>query len=339
MRQLVISDKDVERIIALVRTEVSHKHGAVSQDDLQQMYRGVVDAVLNRVISPHYPNTVKGVIEQLDQFSAIYPRAIRGKSAAVTRDGQPMIFHYQAGGELRKVEAWRYIDRVNLEYLIPNEAERRAFSDYIRGYIKERQTSGPSHPHLNYFNPHATNPESRFSRWTKTLWDYDKDEARAGASVAGSGDYIHVHGTAPPRKPVTPYTIEVKSGAGHTLWAGVPSIFTKDNMLAVAAGGAVALIYNVVSGLFSSSDDTPQGFFSKLGSWLITGAVAVAGFFAFKLFGKDLMQMAEAKPDTPARKHAALPEVKSHEVAEAVVMPTGLPIPARDSIKDRGITV
>lgn len=63
--------EDRERIIRATATEAAHGLDNRNPNEYRRMVEAIADTILNRAASPQFPGTIKGVLDQKNQFSAI----------------------------------------------------------------------------------------------------------------------------------------------------------------------------------------------------------------------------------------------------------------------------
>jgi hypothetical protein len=120
--QLNLSKQDIDYIARVAETEVDHGLKSRNPAMYDQMTAGVIDTIINRVVSDRYPNSVSGVVNQRRQFSKITGPKNLSPYGSVERTPK-------AG---------------------------KAFQSKVENYIQQRAAGMPSSVggHLNYANPH-----------------------------------------------------------------------------------------------------------------------------------------------------------------------------------------
>ncbi|GLQ09243.1 hypothetical protein GCM10007913_11750 [Devosia yakushimensis] len=157
-----ITPQDRDYLTRIVATEADHRLAKTDPDAYQQQVAGIVDTVLNRVVSPSYPDTIAGVANQYGQFSAI--------NGPTGRD-------YTVWGSVEKV---------------PNNVVPAAAKSAVNDWVNARISGVPSSVggHLNYANPNFSDKSNQ--GWIKAL-----DGPRYG-----KGSSVHYHGTTKGGTPV-----------------------------------------------------------------------------------------------------------------------------------------
>jgi hypothetical protein len=154
---LSISDKDRDYLARIVATEADHRYASSDPDTYNAMVAGIVDTVLNRVASPRFPNTVKAVANQKNQFSAINGPTGRGYTV------------------------WKDVAKVPDS--IVTDSIRKAVDDWVDQRILGTPSSVGGG--LHYANPNFSDEKNK--AWIEGL---------TGPRV-GTGVSLHYHGTAP----------------------------------------------------------------------------------------------------------------------------------------------
>jgi hypothetical protein len=120
--QLNLSKQDIDYIARVAETEVDHGLKSRNPAMYDQMTAGVIDTIINRVVSDRYPNSVSGVVNQRRQFSKITGP--------------------------KNLKPYGSVERT------PKAGS--AFQSKVENYIQQRAAGMPSSVggHLNYANPH-----------------------------------------------------------------------------------------------------------------------------------------------------------------------------------------
>src|SRR5688500_9093340 len=84
-----LTSTDRDHILRAVATDVDHRLASSNPEAYQQQVTGVIDTILNRVASKSFPSTVKGVLDQKNQFSAINGPKGRGYTVFGSVDNVP----------------------------------------------------------------------------------------------------------------------------------------------------------------------------------------------------------------------------------------------------------
>lgn len=171
MANVNLSQRDLDYIARVVDTEVPKSVARTNPTEYRRMVNAVVDTVTNRIASGQYPSTVTGVANQKNQFS--------------------------------KINGPSYLDPYgSVQAAPPADASTRAIvDDYVasraQGTLPEIGGS------LNYANPNFSSP-SNLSGWINPMIDN-------GAIMMGTGQNLHVHGTAPGMTPAGPYSLTAEA--------------------------------------------------------------------------------------------------------------------------------
>jgi hypothetical protein len=152
---LTLSEQDRKDILRVVATEVDHNLARTDPEEYQRQAAGVIDTILNRVASPQYPDTVREVVNQRNQFSAI---------------NGPRTKKYTVHGAVENV---------------PDSAIPSGLVPVVNDWLDKRIMGTPSivGGGLNYANPDYSDESNR--AWVEAL-----DGPRFG-----HGDRTHYHGT------------------------------------------------------------------------------------------------------------------------------------------------
>lgn len=157
-----LTDQDRDYIARVVDTEVPPYLAETNPAAYREMVRGVVDTIINRVSSGQYPNTVAGVANQRNQFTAINgPRRANNNPAGSVQQASPAL-----------------------------PATRRAVDDWLAA----REGGMPSY--VGGFQ-HYANPNYSDARHTRPGGWVNQMELDPRSRTFGVGDNIHVHGLVP----------------------------------------------------------------------------------------------------------------------------------------------
>lgn len=156
-KTLTLSDQDIKDITKVTSTEAAEH---LSQAEYNRQAGAVVDTIINRVISKGYPDTVRGVINQKSQFSAISGNK----------------------GAYGSVQA------------MPDGAVKPKAGAFVPGYLRGR-VDGTIKPVINgdlsYLNP-AHSGQKALRTWGKIIMD----QANKSGQIYGSKGSLHYHGTS-----------------------------------------------------------------------------------------------------------------------------------------------
>ena len=157
MSGLDLTSREADWIAAVAQTEVPPSIARNHPDVYAAMVNGVVDTILNRVVSPRFPDTVEGVLSQPLQFTKI--------------TGPPSRNPY---GSLQNTPA-------------APQSTRAA----VQSHLDARAGGAPSSigGNLHYANPHFSD-QSNLTGWVNPMIE-------AGATPIGVGNAVHYHGTDP----------------------------------------------------------------------------------------------------------------------------------------------
>lgn len=151
MAEITLSWQDRADIVKAVATEADHNLSRTHPEAYASQVAGIVDTILNRVASPQYPNTVRGVLNQYGQFSAI-------------------------NGPARDYKVWGSVEK------IPDNIVPKGLSHVTNEWINNRIDGRPSSVggELNYAN-------KKYSEGQRWLNDLDGPEFGAGDSIHTHG--------------------------------------------------------------------------------------------------------------------------------------------------------
>ena len=156
-KTLNLSEQDIKDITKVTSTEAAEHLG---QAEYNRQAGAIVDTIINRVISKGYPDTVRGVINQKSQFSAISGNK----------------------GAYGSIQA------------MPDSAVKAKAGAFVPGYLRGR-VDGTVKPvingDLNYLNP-AHSGQKALRTWGKIIMD----QANSSGQIYGSKGSLHYHGTS-----------------------------------------------------------------------------------------------------------------------------------------------
>lgn len=172
-KTLRLSQQDITDITKVTSTEAAEHLG---QSDYNKQAGAIVDTIINRVVSKGYPDTVRGVINQSHQFSAI-----SGNKGAY--------------GSIQNM---------------PDGATKPKARAFVPGYLKGL-VDGSIKPvingDLNYLNP-AHSGQKALRTWGKIIMD----QANKSGQIYGTGKSLHYHGTSTEMINKKPYGFKLAMG-------------------------------------------------------------------------------------------------------------------------------
>lgn len=172
-KTLRLSQQDITDITKVTSTEAAEHLG---QSDYNKQAGAIVDTIINRVVSKGYPDTVRGVINQSHQFSAI-----SGNKGAY--------------GSIQNM---------------PDGATKPKARAFVPGYLKGL-VDGSIKPvingDLNYLNP-AHSGQKALRTWGKIIID----QANKSGQIYGTGKSLHYHGTSTEMINKKPYGFKLAMG-------------------------------------------------------------------------------------------------------------------------------
>lgn len=151
MAEISLTWQDRADIVKAVATEADHKLAKSHPDAYASQVAGIVDTILNRVASPQYPDTVRGVLNQYGQFSAI-------------------------NGPARSYKVYGSVEKIP-ESVVP-QGLSHVTNEWINGRIDGRPSSVGGE--LNYAN-------KKYSEGQRWLSDLDGPQFGAGDSIHSHG--------------------------------------------------------------------------------------------------------------------------------------------------------
>ena len=157
MSGLDLTSREADWIAAVAQTEVPQSIARNNPDVYAAMVNGVVDTILNRVVSPRFPDTVEGVLNQSRQFTKITGPSSRNPYGSVQN----------------------------------TPAAPQSTRAAVQSHLEARAGGAPSSigGNLHYANPNHSD-QSNLIGWINPMIE-------AGATPLGVGDAVHYHGTDP----------------------------------------------------------------------------------------------------------------------------------------------
>ena len=189
---ITLSENDLEAIIRTVGTEVGNSARIASHPGIVgQMAEVVTDTIINRVVSPSYPNTVSDVVNQPSQFSAI---------------NGPRNPDYEVYGSWQAVPPG-----------IINDFVREHVTQYVQGRVNGQpsqlqQLGIPGSTHFANPDPRWSGNNARPGGWVHEI---NPRYGGSGVIVGIPGtNFEHVHGTPSGSSPVDPFNIALEGYVG-----------------------------------------------------------------------------------------------------------------------------
>lgn len=177
-----ITEQDIIRLAKVMQSEVGSS--GFNEKWRADMGVAVLDTVLNRVVDSGFPNTIKEVINEKNQFSGINgPKTYKDKHGRVHKTGSPgdVDLYKQPSAEAVALV------RQHLQY---------------RANGGNRLVAG-----VNFLNPHTSGAKAMRSWGNKAMANAERD-----GTVYGRGNFIHYHAG----KKVGDYGIRLQSGEQAT---------------------------------------------------------------------------------------------------------------------------
>lgn len=212
-----ITETDIVRLAKVMQSEVG-KSG-FDEKWRADMGGAVLDSVLNRTVANGFPNTIKGVINQKNQFSGINgPKTYKDKFGKVHQTGSP--------GDVDK-------------YQTPS-AEALNFT---RQYLAKRASGGSRLVDTtDFLNPHVSGANAMQQWGNKAV-----AEAKAKGTVYGKGNYVHYHAG----KKVGNYGINLSGSANNTQANKLEQLASQSGRFGnnrVVVGDSIGVQYNQLHG-------------------------------------------------------------------------------------------
>ena len=212
-----ITETDIVRLAKVMQSEVG-KSG-FDEKWRADMGGAVLDSVLNRTVAKEFPDTIKGVINQKNQFSGINgPKTYKDKYGKVHQTGSP--------GDVDKYQA--------------PSAEALNFT---RQYLAKRASGGSRLVDTtDFLNPHVSGANAMQQWGNKAV-----AEAKAKGTVYGKGNYVHYHAG----KKVGNYGINLSGSANSTQSKKLEQLASQSGRFGnnrVVVGDSIGVQYNQVHG-------------------------------------------------------------------------------------------
>ncbi|WP_410472107.1 cell wall hydrolase [Faucicola mancuniensis] len=212
-----ITETDIVRLAKVMQSEVG-KSG-FDEKWRADMGGAVLDSVLNRTVAKEFPDTIKGVINQKNQFSGINGlKSYKDKYGKVHQTGSP--------GDVDKYQA--------------PSAEALNFT---RQYLAKRASGGSRLVDTtDFLNPHVSGANAMQQWGNKAV-----AEAKAKGTVYGKGNYVHYHAG----KKVGNYGINLSGSANSTQSKKLEQLASQSDRFGnnrVVVGDSIGVQYNQVHG-------------------------------------------------------------------------------------------
>ena len=240
-----ITETDIVRLAKVMQSEVG-KSG-FDEKWRADMGGAVLDSVLNRTVAKEFPDTIKGVINQKNQFSGINgPKSYKDKYGKVHQTGSP--------GDVDKYQA--------------PSAEALNFT---RQYLAKRASGGSRLVDTtDFLNPHVSGANAMQQWGNKAV-----AEAKAKGTVYGKGNYVHYHAG----KKVGNYGINLSGSANSTQSKKLEQLASQSGRFGnnrVVVGDSIGVQYNQVHGSDKSTavnGQNPKQVLSQINNLIKQGTI------------------------------------------------------------------